>query len=41
MIANREPLDGLRTELEDQEGLLKNMAALSDIRLLDILTWKV
>ena len=41
VIANREPLDGLRTELEDQEGLLKKMAALSDIRLLDILAWKV
>ena len=41
VIANREPLDGLRTELEDQEGLLKKMAALSDIRLLDISAWKV
>ena len=41
IIANREPLDGLRNEMEDREGLLKEMTALSDVRLLDILAWKI
>ena len=41
VLANRGPLDRLRIEMEDQNGLLKQMTALSDIRLLDIMAWKI
>lgn len=41
VIRNRAPLKTVRVELRRQGGILKQMATMSDLRILDILAWKL
>lgn len=41
VLRNRDELEQVRGELRAEEGLVGQMAGLSDVRLLDILAWRI